>query len=318
MQKRVLGRTNIEVSEISFGAASIGFPYGMGLDSDEDLLPEAEAVKLLQSALDKGITLYDTARKYGRSEKLIGKAFKDRRKEVVICTKAVTLVDKNRKLFPDDRIKPALDNSLRESLTDLQTDFIDVYMLHTPGYGIPTNEVVMETLSGYKQKGLTRAIGVSLYTVEQAESVIESGIWDVVEVGYNLMDQRVRPAFDLLTDHGLGIIIRSVLFKGILTDKGRNLHPKLDPVKRYRETYNELLTEKIPKLSGLAIRFVLSHPQISSALVGIDTQEYLDKALAAANGEYLDESTLIRAKELAYPDPEFLNLGKWDVEGWLR
>ena len=113
-------------------------------------------------------------------------------------------------------------------------------------------------------------------------------------------------------------MLRSVLFKGILTDRGRNLHPQLKSVQAHRELYSQLLSEDVPSLSVMATKFALSFPEVSSVLVGIDRTEYLQKALEVADGKYLGAEMLARARELAYPEPEFLDLHKWDVLSWLR
>jgi aryl-alcohol dehydrogenase-like predicted oxidoreductase len=112
-----------------------------------------------------------------------------------------------------------------------------------------------------------RAAGVSLYTVEEATAAIESGIWDVIQFAYNLMDQRLGRVFSLARKKGVGIVVRSVLLKGILTDRGRELHPKLETVQKYRDVYSELFNETSSTLSELATKFVLSQPDVSSVLV---------------------------------------------------
>lgn len=317
MNKRLLGRTGISVSEISFGGVSIGIPYGIGVSSEADMLSESETIKLLHSALDNGINFFDTARMYGRSEELMGKAFKDRRNEVVICTKCTHLGDKQGQLPTAAELRKIIDNSLKQSLSALRTDYVDVFMIHNAAIEIIENQGIVDIFSEYKEKGLVKAIGVSTYSLEETKKAIESGVWEVIQLAYNLMEQRQAELFSLAQQHGVGIMVRSALFKGILTDKGRNLHPELRAVEEYRQLFNELLSGKAPTLSDLATKFVLSHPEVSSVLVGIDRMEYLQQALAVADGNYLDPKTMSRASELAYPDPDFLDLRKWDQKGWL-
>ena len=144
MNKRVLGRIGIEVSEISFGTVSLGLPYGIGIKGQEDMLSESGSIELLQSALDKGINYFDTARGYGCSEERLGKAFKDRRKDVVICTKYAFSYDGNKQLFPDKRQKEVIDTSIKESLAALQTDYIDVYMIHNASLKVLSNQAIVE------------------------------------------------------------------------------------------------------------------------------------------------------------------------------
>ena len=318
MNKRVLGKTGIKVSEISFGGVEIGIPYGIGIESQADMLDQAEAIKLLHAALDSGINFFDTARQYGQSEEIMGKTFKDRRNSVVICTKCRHLRGNNKQLPAIGTLRKIIDNSLRESLAVLQTEYVDVYMIHDPNLEILDNQEIAEVFSEYKKKGLTRSIGISTYTVEETRRAIESGRWDVIQLPFNLMDQRQSELFPFAHQRGVGIVVRSALLKGVLTDKGRNLHPELKEVQQHRDLYNELLSDDVPRLSELATKFILSHSEVSSVLIGIDRMEYLRDTLAVANGRYLDHKTLERAKELRYPDPEFLDLRRWDKMGWLR
>ena len=315
MKIKQLGKTEIKVSEIAFGTVSLGMPYGIGVNGEQDMPSERDAIRLLQSALDQGIIFFDTARGYGCSEERLGKAFRQKRNEVVISTKCTHLYNEQQKLPTDIEIKRLIDQSFNTSLAALQTDYVDVYMLHDAGMEVLNNQAILKTLNDYKDAGITRALGVSTYTVEETRIAIESGVWDVIQLAYNLMDQRQGELFNLAAQNGIGIVVRSVLFKGILTDRGRNLHPELKAVEQHRKIYNELLSKKTPDLSDLAIKFVLSSKEVSSVLVGIDKLEYLESAVADVN--YLDATAFRRAKQLAYPEPEFLNLPMWNRKGWL-
>jgi len=313
VNQRPLGKTGLLVSEIAFGGVEIGIPYGIGIRSQADMLSDADAVRLLQAALDRGINFFDTACTYGRSEELMGRAFRDRRDQAIICTKCPHMPAPNP---PSGKALQALiDDGLRASLTALQTDYIDLYQVHDPlMLGLPE---VAELFLDYKKRGIARAIGISTYQVEETRRAIESGVWDSVQLPFNLMDQRQAAAFPLARERGVGIVVRSVLFKGILTDRGRNLHPALKAVEGHRKAYEPLLSTEAPTLSALATRFVLSYPEVSSVLLGIDRMQYLDQAVAAS-GTCLDAATKARAELLAYPDPAFLDLPLWDRKGWLR
>ena len=218
---------------------------------------------------------------------------------------------------PFNEIKSKLNNSLEQSLLGLQTDYIDIYMSHDGTEEVINNETVVDFYQKKKQEGTIRAIGVSVYTLEQSLAAINSGIWDVIQLQFNLMDQRQLPAIELASQKGIGIVVRSALFRGILTDRGSNLHPELKSVQDHREKCLSLVQGNIKTLSELATKFILSIKDVTSVLVGIDKSEYLQSALEVADGNYLDEKILEKAKELAYPDPEFLNLPIWDRKGWL-
>ncbi len=317
MNKRLLGQTGIQVSEIAFGGVEIGLPYGIGIKSKADMPSQTESIRLLHSALDNGINFFDTARMYGLSESIMGHAFKDRRNQVVICTKCVHLRDKSGALPPSHKLEEIIVKSLQESLTALQTDFIDVYMLHQTDLEILENDVIADTFRNLKKKGVIRATGVSTYSVEETKKTIDSNNWDVIQLPFNLMDQSQGALFSLAEEKGIGIMVRSVLFKGILSNKGRNLHPELRNVEQHIKLYKELLSKSDYDLATLATKFALSFDPVSSVLVGIDRIDYLEKSLTVANGVYLDKKELLRAKELQYPDLQFLDLVKWDKMGWL-
>jgi 1-deoxyxylulose-5-phosphate synthase len=318
MKQRTLGRTGIQVSEISFGGVEIGIPYGIGIQSQADMPSDAEAMNLLHAALDCGINFFDTARAYGRSEEIIGMAFKGKRESAVICTKCGRLLKENGQLPHPEQIRAMIDRSLQASLSALQTDYLDVFMLHSADLDTLHNETVAGTFLELKEKGHIRATGVSTYTVEETILAIEKGIWDIIQLSFNLMDQRQAEHFDHARAAGVGLMVRSVLLKGILSDRGRNLHPALKAVEDHRNLYQNLLGPATPTLSTLATKFALSYSQVASVLVGMDRMAYLHQAVATANGGYLDAELLVRAEKLAFPNPEFIDLPKWDRMGWLK
>jgi aryl-alcohol dehydrogenase-like predicted oxidoreductase len=173
-------------------------------------------------------------------------------------------------------------------------------------------------MAKYKKQGLVKSVGISTYTPKETIQAIENDVWDVVQLPFNLMDQRHGEFFNLAAQNGTAIVVRSALFKGILTEKGQNLHPALKSVEEHRNAY-KLLSEKTGlNLSDLATKFVLSYNQVSSVLVGIDRMQYLQKALYVADGKYFDRNLLSEIQDLAYPEPEFLNLRKWNSKGWLK
>ena len=317
MNQRWLGQTGISVSEIAFGGVEIGIPYGIGVQSKADMISESQAIYLLHQAIAGGINFFDTARMYGASESIMGRAFHDRRDQVVICSKCWPFRDHDGHLPPADKLKKIIRKSLQDSLNELKTEFIDVYMLHQADIEILENEMIEGLFLNLKKEGIIRATGVSTYALDETEKAINRGVWDVIQIPFNLMDQSQVALFPLAAKKGIGIMVRSVLLKGILSKKGQDLHPALKDVEMHLKHYNELLNDSTPDLAKLAIKFALSFKKVSSVLVGIDRMDYLHKSLAAADNIYLNEKTLARAMQLGYPYPELLDLIKWDRMGWL-
>ena len=318
MEKRLLGKTGIEVSEVAFGGVEIGIPYGIGVKTATDMLSETDAIKLLHNAIDSGINFFDTARIYGDGESIMGEAFRGFRNKVIIATKCRHLRDEDGSLPKNSKLTDLIKASLNESLKALQTDYVDIFMLHQTDLQILRNETISTIFLDLKKEGKFRATGVSTYTTEETKKAIETGAWEIIQLPFNLMDQRQETLFSLAEKERVGIVIRSVLMKGLLSDRGKGLHPALEEVEGHIKCFDELLVDVSYNLATLATKFALSFPEVSSVLVGIDRPEYLHKSLQAANGIYLDNNKLARAKELSYPDPVFLNLPHWDKMNWLR
>lgn len=305
------------VSEIAFGGAEIGLPYGLGITSESDMLSQNDAVDLLHASIEAGINFFDTARSYGTSEAIMGKAFQDRRDHVLIATKCGHILESDGTLPAAATLRKRVEASLQKSLSELKTDYVDVFMVHSASQELLHCEDVIRIFSDLKTSGAIRSTGASIYSVEEAKTAIDSGAWEVIQSAFNLMDQRQETLFTTAVQQGVGLVIRSVLMRGLLTEKGKNLHPALQPVENHIAKYQELVGEAAPDLSTLATRFALSFPAVSSILVGVDRLTYLYQSVEAANGDYLDSKSVSRAKELAYPDPTFLNLPHWDKMGWL-
>lgn len=318
MRRRKLGKTGIEVSEIAFGGVEIGMPYGIGITGKADMLPEREAVRLLRTALEAGVNFFDTARMYGESERIMGKAFGDRRHDAIIATKCRHFMDKDGNLPPSAELAKRIESSLNESLATLKTDYVDVFMLHQGDVRILENETVSESFVNLKKAGKIRATGVSTYTVDETAFALDKGIWDVIQAPFNLLDQRQKELFPKAAAQGVGLVIRSVLLKGLLSDRGTDLHPALADVEKHIARYGELLTGKDRTLASTAIKYVLSFGEVAAALVGIDSFDYLRQALNTADGNYLTAKELELANALAYPDPSFINLPYWDKMNWLK
>lgn len=317
MRKKTIGNTGIEVSEVAFGGVEIGVPYGIGVRSEADMLAEQDAICLLHMALDRGINFFDTARLYGESERIMGLAFADKRPNVVLASKCKHLRQTDGTIVPTASLEKFISDSLAESLKALRTDYIDLYMVHYADEAILDNDDVSRIFVDLKKEGQVRAIGVSVYKPEETRRAVDSGIWDAIQLPFNLMDQSHGQYFGQAYESGVGIIVRSVLMRGMLTDRMVKLHPALQKVEQHIYGYRVLLKDKFSGLPQFATQFALSHEAVSAVLVGIDKQQYLDEALACANGRYFDDDLLNQVQSMGYPQSEFLNLAEWDKKGWL-
>ncbi|QNL51559.1 aldo/keto reductase [Olivibacter sp. SDN3] len=318
MKQRRLGNTGIDVSELAFGGVEIGMPYGLHAQAGAaGLMDASSAIALLHQALDRGINFYDTARLYGNSEAFMGKAFAGKRSAVVFATKCRHFKDPAGQIPAYGPLRKLVESSLQESLRALQTDYIDVFMVHYADLAILENEDVQRVFTALRSAGTVRAIGVSVYEPSETQQALEAGCWDLIQLPFNLMDQRQRVFFDEAARRGIGIVARSVLLRGLLSDRNVDWHPALKKVEQHIASYQALVRPPIRHLAQLATKFVLSYPAVTSVLVGLDKEEYLEEAISTALGDHLDEHLFQKAIAMAYPDPDFLNLANWDRRGWI-
>lgn len=313
MKYRDLGNTGLKVSEIAFGGVGIGLPY-----ADQPMPPQEESIRLLERALDEGINYYDTARMYGESEALIGKAFRKRRDEVIISTKAAHFLNEDGTIPADNVVRSKIRQSLEKSLRTLNTDFVDVYMLHQADKEILNNDTIRNAYSSLKKEGLVRFTGASTYEPAESLLCVDSGSWDVVQMPLNLLDQRHLQALKLAKVNGVGVIIRSVLFRGMLTGRPLNLHPDLHEVESHIEQLRNWNTGYFPDLLTLAVKYVLSYPAVSAALIGMDRTEHLEKAIQVGANKDLDGNMKSELEGMAFKNTELLNFNQWIKKGWLQ
>lgn len=218
MKYRRLGNTNISVSEIGFGAWGIsGEKPNLKAYGPKD---DRTSLLALDTALDKGITFYDTASSYGagHSENLIGKAFRFKRNKIVIATKGGYLNTFNPNGLNQDFSPQGIQKSLEESLVRLKTNYIDLYQIHDCPLS-KMNEDTFNLLIKLKSKGILRSIGFAGKSPDDTLKILDNYKFDVIQVNFNLTDMRCicNGLFKKCYDSNIGIIVRTPLVFGYLT-----------------------------------------------------------------------------------------------------
>ncbi|MGZ3790005.1 MAG: aldo/keto reductase [Bacteriovorax sp.] len=274
---------------IAFGGASIsgeGGGYGFGNIS------EGEAIDLLNLALEKGVRIFDTAPIYGfgLSEKRMGLAFKQNREKVFLVSKAGVTWHENKRVDMTNSPEVA-QKMLEQSLRDLQTDYIDLYMIHWPDAHIDIRRP-LEVLARAKAQGKIKHIGLCNTTVEDLEKGSEIERIEVVQSELNFFQRDVSSAlFPYLKEHDISFMSWGTLDKGILTGRVDELR-KFDesdcrswaPWWKNADNKSKFLAMKKiwPVLDKnnhtgleLALGFNLSFPELSVALCGAKNEEQL-------------------------------------------
>ena len=158
MNYRRLGRTNLQVSEISLGTVELGMDYGIPAQGAHRRPSGADAARLLNRALDLGVNLIDTAQAYGESEVIIGQALKSRRDEYILATKIGSLSWEG---YTGAALRKRVEASITESLGALQTDIIDLLYIHNATPELIQQGEIVEIMERVRQAGHARFIGRS-------------------------------------------------------------------------------------------------------------------------------------------------------------
>lgn len=204
-----LGKTGIQLSAIIMGTWQAGKAMWAGIEDDE-------TERAMAAAFDAGITTFDTATVYGNghSERILGKALRHVRKDVVIATKVFAHSLAYEKVF----------KACHQSLRDLQTDYIDLYQIHWPAGSFGSREVpveeTMRALSELKTQGKIRAVGVSNFSREQIREAEAHGVIDSYQPPYSLFwRQMEKTAIAYCREQGITVLAYSPMAQGILTGK---------------------------------------------------------------------------------------------------
>ncbi|MFG1591818.1 aldo/keto reductase [Halobacteriovorax sp. CON-3] len=282
-----------QFGQFAFGGASIsgeGAGYGFGDISKED------SISLLQYAFDRGVKIFDTAPIYGfgESEKRIGEAFKNNREKVFIVSKSgVTWHENKRVDMTNDPV--VTQKMIEQSLRDLNTDYIDLYMVHWPDERVDIRKT-LEVIAKAKHEGKIKHIGLCNTTPEEFKLASEIDKIEVIQSQFNFFEQDVKnDIFPIIKSEDISFMSWGTLDKGILTgrvtkdrkfDKSdcRSWAPwwkAMDKESRYDIVARMQPALEKHGLSGLdfAIHFNLSHDELSTVLCGARNHDQLDGVL---------------------------------------
>ena len=257
MPKTFLGNSSIQVSRVGLGTVKLGrnqgvkYPTAFQLPSDEDIQT------LLACARELGINLLDTAPAYGSSEERLGKLLHGVRTDWIICTKVGEEFVAGQSQF--DFTEEGMRRSVERSLKRLQTDYLDIVLVHSNGEDVKLIEEygVFAILSELKQAGLIRAFGMSTKTVAGGMLAVDQS--DVVMVTYNPVETTERPVIAYANQKNKGVLIKKALASGHVDKIAAQ-----DPV-------------------GEAMRFIFAEPGVSSVIVGTLSPEHLRESVRKAD-----------------------------------
>ncbi len=299
MKKRRLGKTGMEVTEISLGTWQVGGRWGAPFSHDN-------AEKILHTAIDAGVNFIDTADVYGNreSEKAVGKVVKEYNHQIYVASKC------GRRLSPhkdEAYTVSALRGFVEDSLKNMDLECLDLIQLHCMPNDTYYRPEIFELFDRLKEEGKIRHMGVSVEKVEQAIKAMEYPNVTTIQIIFNMFRQ--RPAelfFDLARKNDVGIIARVPLASGILSGK-YSLNKTFEPGDHRHDNVHGEQFDKGETFSGVdyetgvkaaqklsdyfgdkelaqvALRWVLMFDAVSTVIPGASKVEHLKSNIATNN-----------------------------------
>ena len=331
MKYRTLGRTGLIVSEVALGTMQFGRNKLGSLDQEA-------TTRMVKFALSKGINLIDTADVYtrGESETLLGQALKGVREEVVVATKVRMPMSENFNRSGATRVN--IMRGVESSLRRLQTDYLDLYQLHSWDSSTPLEET-LRTLDDLVRRGMVRYVGFSNYLSWQGAAAIDMqerlGLEKFVtaQMYYSLVGRGIESEFQSFAQYyGIGILVWSPLAGGFLSGKyewdknppqgtrfaeaGAFIPLEREQSIRVVEVLRQIAGRHAVSPSCVAISWLLARPAVASVMVAARTLEHLEENIKAVDLDLdSDEMKLLdRVSDPGVPYPKWMVLQHDTVE----
>jgi len=308
LKKRILGKSGIEVTEIGLGLWAAGGGDWGAADSRAD----AAALTAIETALDAGVTFFDTADVYGpgHSEILLGKAMRGRRDRFVVATKIGWQGFDGANRCSRYKTVAQLIAGVETNLQRLQTDYVDVIQSHID-FRESTMEVFLEAFEKLQTAGKVRTFGVSSSDFEYIRAFSQNQKCATLQIDYSILNRTPEAEIlDYCKAQGIGVIVRGALAMGLLT--GKFFASTRFPDDDFRQKWltdpaqNATFKKDLAKVQALqplvrpgrtlaqaALKFVLKHDAITTVIPGARTAAQVQANLAAA------EATGLNAEDMA-------------------
>jgi len=276
MDYRKLGKTNLNVSVLGFGASPLGNVF--------DVADEKEGTKAVHYAIDQGINFFDVSPFYGLTlaEERLGKALEGKRQDIFLATKCgrYGLEDFD---FSYNRILRSIDESLKR----LKTDYVDVLQLHDIEFG-DKNQVLNEAIPAVqkiKESGKARFIGITGLPVRYLAEIARQVDLDTVLswAHYNLLEDEINDELvPLSKEKGFGLMNAAPLMQRILSDAPLpDWHRSPEAVKNIQPRLLQLCDSYGVRLSDVAIKYAIDHPDIATTIVGMWETKHVEQNIKA-------------------------------------
>ncbi len=292
MEYKLLGNSDLKISRIGFGC--------MSLDPGN---PESELI--LNEAFEAGINYFDTADLYhqGLNESMLGRVFQGKRERVILATKVGNQWRPDGSGWDWNPSPSYILSCLEQSLLRLKTDYIDLYQLHGGTLDDPVDDII-EVFEKLRKAGKIRHFGISSIRPNVIREYAKRASIVSVMMQYSLLDRRPEESMlTFLNHHQVGVLARGTLAKGLLVSK------TAEPYLNYTAGQVADLSDAVKNISAsdktpesISVQYVLNHPAVTSAVVGIRTTEQLLGAIGVMSSEPISEMDLKKITDRLPPN----------------
>lgn len=293
MEKRRLGKSDLYVTELGLGCMTLG----------TDALA---AERIINAALEEGVNYFDTADLYdfGVNESIVGRALKPVREKIIIATKVGNRWNSNKAGWSWDPSKTYIKEAVKDSLTRLGTDYIDLYQLHGGTLDDPIDETI-EAFEELVSEGIVKYYGISSIRPNVIREYASKSTISSVMMQYSILDRRPEEeALSVLRENGISVVARGPLAKGLLSDVGVNKITEKGFMDYSEEELGSLLLKLKNhfgdrSLTEVALRYVLHNPTTASVVAGASTVEQVKNNAKAVRSQALTEEEVSFIKKVS-------------------
>lgn len=276
------------LSRLALGTAQFGLDYG--ISNKRGRIPKNEVFSILNYAKKHNINTLDTSYNYGESEKIIGQFIQKQKIQFKIISK-----------LPASNLEK-VDNYLQSSLKRLKIKKLYGYLLHD-FKSFLKEPLILKLIKNYQKKRVVEKIGFSLYYPKELEHLLKNNIkFDIIQVPYNIFDQRFTPYFNQLKKRNIEIHSRSVFLQGLLFKKSSELNYQFLKIKSKLVYLHKLSQDLDIPLAALCLNFVLLNKNIDKIIIGVDNLDNLKENIRVL--EYRDRIKKIYDKLLSLKEDD--------------
>jgi aryl-alcohol dehydrogenase-like predicted oxidoreductase len=291
---------------MKLGLGTVQFGLNYGVSNTNGKTATSEVAHILEYASSVGFEVLDTAALYGESEKVLGLCLKGE-KSFSIITKTPKFSSGN--ITRDDIM--LLENTFIQSLEKLRVKSVYGLLLHnTDDLLKPNGALLWGKMTELKNRGLTAKIGISVYNGEQIEQALERFPVEIVQVPFNILDQRLLNdrLLQRVASAGVEVHSRSTFLQGLLMMPVDKIPPYFEPIYPLLKRYHEYIGTLGLSCLEAALAFVLAHPEIDKVIVGVTKVQELRQIVKAAEKSGIDIENF---RQFSCSNERFINPSLW-------